>query len=156
MSTKTCSKCGQTKPTSEFHKRTSASDGLRGWCKQCDYECNSANPRRKEINRQHARTEKGKASLERYRRSEKYKESRRAYDRKRKQKPEEKQKHSARERIRYRIKTGKLKPPSELKCIYCSTQADHYHHHKGYDTDDVVPVCAECHRGLHEQFQRID
>lgn len=32
---KTCTKCGATKPSSEFGKRKTAKDGLRSWCKPC-------------------------------------------------------------------------------------------------------------------------
>lgn len=32
---KTCSKCGESKPHSEFHKRSRAKDGLAVWCKPC-------------------------------------------------------------------------------------------------------------------------
>lgn len=35
---KTCTKCGVTKPSSEFGKRKAAKDGLRAWCKEC-YAC---------------------------------------------------------------------------------------------------------------------
>lgn len=33
--TKTCSKCGVTKPKSEFHKRKDSKDGYKGVCKEC-------------------------------------------------------------------------------------------------------------------------
>ena len=33
--TKTCSKCGETKPLTEFHKQTGSKDGHRGHCKEC-------------------------------------------------------------------------------------------------------------------------
>jgi len=32
---KTCSKCDQEKPVSEFPKRKSSNDGLHGWCRPC-------------------------------------------------------------------------------------------------------------------------
>ena len=33
--TKTCNKCGETKPLTEFHKHPTAADGHRGHCKEC-------------------------------------------------------------------------------------------------------------------------
>lgn len=33
--TKTCNKCGETKPLAEFHKRLTSKDGHRGHCKGC-------------------------------------------------------------------------------------------------------------------------
>lgn len=35
MKTKRCTKCGETKPLSEFSKKTASPDGLRWWCKTC-------------------------------------------------------------------------------------------------------------------------
>lgn len=35
---KTCSKCGETKPLEEFHKSPSGADGYRGYCKECQKE----------------------------------------------------------------------------------------------------------------------
>jgi hypothetical protein len=32
---KTCSKCGEDKPLTEFHKRTASRDGVQGRCKKC-------------------------------------------------------------------------------------------------------------------------
>jgi len=36
---KVCTKCGEEKDESEFHKRKGSSDGLRGQCKKCKNEC---------------------------------------------------------------------------------------------------------------------
>ena len=36
--TKRCSKCGEVKPLTEFHKNRSARDGLDHWCKSCKKE----------------------------------------------------------------------------------------------------------------------
>lgn len=38
MPTKQCNKCGETKSTSEFYKKESMKDGLRGECKACHAE----------------------------------------------------------------------------------------------------------------------
>lgn len=32
---KRCPRCGETKPTSEFHRNRSKADGLHDWCKPC-------------------------------------------------------------------------------------------------------------------------
>jgi hypothetical protein len=36
--TKVCSRCGKTKPLSEFHKRAASKDGASPWCKQCNLD----------------------------------------------------------------------------------------------------------------------
>ena len=38
MQTKTCTKCKETKPVSEFNKNRRTKDGLMGWCKPCTSE----------------------------------------------------------------------------------------------------------------------
>lgn len=63
MQTKTCSKCGLTKPVDEFQKAKRNTDGLRGWCKSCarqyvddhieekrEYEKNNVYKRRTKMN----------------------------------------------------------------------------------------------------------
>lgn len=36
LDTKKCSKCGETKPVSEFYRRSDAKHRLKSWCKRCD------------------------------------------------------------------------------------------------------------------------
>jgi hypothetical protein len=38
LAEKRCTKCGQTKPLSEFHRDPKTRDRLRGWCKDCAIE----------------------------------------------------------------------------------------------------------------------
>ena len=38
MTEKQCSKCGEIKPFSEFHKDKKGTHGLRTWCKACERE----------------------------------------------------------------------------------------------------------------------
>jgi hypothetical protein len=51
MKTKKCSKCGEVKPVSEFHKRAASKDGYATRCKVC----------KKAENKAYRKTEKGKA-----------------------------------------------------------------------------------------------
>lgn len=37
---KTCTRCEQPKPETEYHPHSTASDGLQPWCKQCQREKN--------------------------------------------------------------------------------------------------------------------
>ena len=43
MTTKTCSKCGETKDVSEFSKNKRRKGGLQGWCKACERAYRQAN-----------------------------------------------------------------------------------------------------------------
>jgi hypothetical protein len=38
---KNCSKCGVTKDSTEFHKKTKSADGLQGYCKSCIKDTNT-------------------------------------------------------------------------------------------------------------------
>lgn len=40
---KTCTKCGETKPETEFGKQATGRDGLRAWCKSCGIAWRAAN-----------------------------------------------------------------------------------------------------------------
>jgi uncharacterized protein (UPF0305 family) len=49
--TKHCNKCGNTKPTTEFSKKTASKDGLQSYCKSCNSKDNHLF--RKDINPEH-------------------------------------------------------------------------------------------------------
>lgn len=51
---KQCSKCGLTKPRTEFHKATKVKSGLASRCKTCDYAYQKNNPRRAEVRKKSA------------------------------------------------------------------------------------------------------
>lgn len=52
MTSKTCSRCKEVKPVSEFHKRKNRKSGLRSQCKKC---INAANRRYREANKEKVR-----------------------------------------------------------------------------------------------------
>ncbi len=59
--------------------------------------------------------------------------------------------HRSRVAVRSAVKAGRLPHLSTLACSECGAQANHYHHHKGYDKANwlsVVPICQECHTRL--------
>lgn len=149
-----CPKCKRELPDSAYYFRKGKREGERVTpCKEC---YRAINQDRKDDKRKWSRTEKGKSALRKHRSGEQYAETKREWQREYRQRDDVKVKRSARARIRYRIKTGKLPHPSELPCALCGRSASEYHHYNGYERDDVQPVCSECHRTLHEQFKRID
>jgi hypothetical protein len=66
---KTCSKCKETKPLSEFYKHKKTKDGLSCWCKYC------LKSYLKEYNKEYQKSEKYKEYLK----SDKYKEYQKEY-----------------------------------------------------------------------------
>ncbi|MBW2086696.1 MAG: hypothetical protein JRI54_11825 [Deltaproteobacteria bacterium] len=53
MNTKVCTRCGEAKPLSEFHRNARSKDGLHSYCKRCNKEKAAA----------YLKTDKGKASI---------------------------------------------------------------------------------------------
>lgn len=48
---KTCPKCTETKPYTEFNKNRSTKDGYQSYCKPCKLSANKSNPKRPETGR---------------------------------------------------------------------------------------------------------
>lgn len=172
---KRCSKCKETKPISEFYKRSDSRDGYRNACKACDLkysrtEKGKAIQKRyrqsgkgkaayRKVQDRYRQSEKGKAIQKRYQKSEKFKTAQKRYEQSEKGKkarskqikrfkirhPEQSKAHEA---VKNAIKTGRLPRPDSLTCHYCPARAKQYHHYKGYEPEhwlDVVPVCIKCH-----------
>ena len=55
--TKTCSKCGETKPLTDFYKDKSASDGHQSWCKRCVCVDNAQRARKAKAEKRTAKAE---------------------------------------------------------------------------------------------------
>lgn len=162
---KTCSKCRETKPLSEYHKDKRNADGLYGHCKSCHYA----------MTQTYAHTEKGKESIRQsakanyeerggreksrirnakpssiekraeYRQTEAGKEAQGRKDAKRRQ--EQIQKLRAKDAVNNAIKRGALPLVNTLKCARCDNQAEEFHH-ESYAMEDflrVTPLCKSCH-----------
>jgi len=66
---KCCSKCGIWKPKFEFYKRSTATDGLRSWCKLC---CNKDNASREHRYKEYRKQYQSSHKKEYYKRSRKH------------------------------------------------------------------------------------
>jgi len=161
IQTKTCSKCKQIKPVSEFHKHRKTHDGLQNYCKQCGAITHKAylqTDRGKDIQRgigyRFNRTEHGIQVRHRY--NQKYRQTeigrintRRGNRKYHRQHPEKTKAGSA---LNHAITAGRLTPAKIHKCAYCDEQAEQYHHVHGYAPEhwlDVIPLCRSCHRAIH-------
>lgn len=60
------------------------------------------------------------------------------------------QAHSARQLVRYMVKTGKLPHPATLVCVDCGSPAQGYEHRDYRKPKKVVPICLKCNgrRGM--------
>lgn len=132
---KTCSKCKETKPMSEFYKDRSKKDGLRSWCKSC-FKRYRKSEKSKACDKAYKQSENGKATMKQFNaRHPNYRKAMQA--------------------VNNAVAAGRLPRPDTLLCSYCPKPAQQYHHHKGYELEhwlDVVPVCLECHRTIHKKI----
>ena len=140
IQSKFCRKCSQVKQLSEFYKERSGKDGHRNQCKVCirlearqKRKSPEGNSYQKRYNKQYQRTEKYKQWHLEYKRNHR-------------------EKIIAQIAVSIAVRAGKLPRVSTLKCSNCPKQASHYHHHKGYASENhlkVIPVCTSCHKNLH-------
>lgn len=158
---KRCSRCGRTKPRSEFNRRSSAKDRLCYWCRSCT----------KKHNHKYRRSTHGRETRARYVQSDTYKQScartykrtqgtekrkeqqRRAQERRIKRYPEKYHAHKA---VRCAVRSGRLPHPSSLDCTDCGMLADQYHHESYAEQDrlSVIPLCQQCHTTRHKRNRR--
>lgn len=147
---KTCFKCGESKPRSEFYRHPEMSDGLLGKCKECAKRDVKANRlRRYGYYREYDR---GRAMLpHRVERRRRYSTSYRgrAIERKCKQRwirrnPEKRKAHHA---LNNAIRDGKI---MRQPCEVCGDVNSHGHHFDYQRPLEVRWLCAEHHHAEHK------
>ena len=158
---KQCSKCKEWQYTSLFVKRKSSKDGLDSWCKSCHKTYQQSDVGKKsqsKRSRTYRSSTKGKEIVKqytaKYRKTEKEKLAARKRRARYAKSDYGKRALVARMALNYRVLKGEICHISKLQCCYCSKQAEHYHHHLGYDKKywyDVIPVCIKCHLKEHKE-----
>ena len=156
---KTCFKCGQTKPLSDFYKHPKTADGHLGKCKECtkadvrkDRQGNPEkhrvrdatryqdDPRVKARHRRYQKTEAGKAAFRRS--SEKWLAANAV-------------KRAAHIILNNAVRDGRINKAD--KCSRCGSSEGRIHgHHKdhGYPLN-VEWLCAQCHHDEHIKKEAI-
>jgi hypothetical protein len=136
---KRCCTCKQPKPTTEFRRHRSTKDGFDRHCKDCRKKWD-ANLRRSQKHQDYMRDWR---SRNQGRLNE---ASSRWYERNK-----DTLAVRARQAVNNAIAAGTLVRARNLLCD-CGSQAEEYHHHKGYEPENhlvVTPICVTCHRNLH-------
>ncbi len=172
---KTCTKCKQSKPLTEFHRSRAEKDGYQYNCKTCRYkgqkkyyqttqgkiarEQYRQSEKYKAIQKRYRQSKQGKVANKLHRQTNNYKIKRRLYQQTEKYKTISKRWRichpegiKARRAVSYAIETNKLVCPDTLQCHYYPAQAEQYHHWHGYAPEhwlDVVPICKNCHTNIH-------
>ena len=133
---KRCCACQELKPLNEFNRERSKPDGHKYRCTKCSRIANLA----------YAKSEKGKATAKRWRQTSKGRAVSLANVLRWQEANTEKV--QAQRRVHELVRLGTKPPVRSLACIRCGVPATQYHHHLGYDaahTEEVVPVCYNCH-----------
>jgi hypothetical protein len=170
---KRCIKCGAIKNIDKFNHDKNRKDGLFPHCKDCCKEYKDIHWKK---NRDKILSNQRKEYP--YKRDEIRKKSKQYYKDNRpnilqrvkeyfktktgkeiKIKGREKYKNKYPEKIKagraisHAIQANKIPKARDLICHICGErQAEHYHHHKGYEERywlDVIPVCIQCHNNIH-------
>jgi hypothetical protein len=146
MKTKRCWVCKETKTVDLFYKNRSNLDGLTGCCKECE----------KQKVKERYRTYHSK-HIERFRKHyEDNKETVRERQRNTSKRlwkiwyEKNKEKHTARAKLRYAVGTGKLQRPT--KCTRCPSTEKIQGHHPDYTKPlEVIWLCHKCHEYEHHK-----
>lgn len=146
---KTCFKCSQEKPRTEFYRHPQMGDGLLGKCKECartDVRANRAarTNHYKEFDRQRANLPHRVAARKLYNRTEDGRAAhRRALQKQRQIAPH---KNKARQAVSNAIRTKKILP---MPCIVCGADAEA--HHPDYSQPlYVIWLCDKHHKEVHK------
>lgn len=135
---KTCFKCNQTKPLSEFYRHKGMKDGHLGKCKKCA----TADVRRHRIVSERPR----EYDRERYRENPARREA--AARRGKKLYRAHPEKTRARTALGNALRDGKIQRPD--KCEICQTETRLHGHHEDYSEPlNVEWLCPKCHHGRH-------
>lgn len=145
---KPCTKCGETKPLSDFSPDRSSKSGHKSYCKQCavkmavEYRWRNIDHIR-EYRRRHSATEKYKqARRDRYSKNPKRGDS-----------PDDPFKEAARRVVSSRLRSGEL---SRLPCQRCGASEHIEAHHEDYGKPlDVTWLCRSCHGLRHRELNEI-
>lgn len=140
---KTCFKCSQSKPRSEFYAHPRMSDGLLGKCKDCTRADSIANAHRDiEKTREKDR--------ERYQRVPA--PTRILWQKAQRERSPEK--YKARRDVSNALRSGRIARPEN--CEDCGKSTTTEAHHEDYSKPlDVTWLCFVCHRKRHGQFKEV-
>lgn len=160
---KTCFKCGEEKPYSEFYKHSKMADGHLGKCKTCTKQ-DVAEHRAAHIEKVKEYDRNRPNSVERTLKACIKTKCRRQIDplfkerineQKRKSREASPLKTKARHTLSNAIRDGKVLRPSS--CSSCNKSCTPHGHHWSYEEPywlDVVWLCTKCHGEEHKRLNR--
>jgi hypothetical protein len=139
METKTCTKCGTTKPIEQYYKSPGYRGGHHTWCIECvkKFYKERYKEHREEITARNNAYKKAHPEVT----ARIAKKNRDAYPEKRK----------ARWQVHLAVLDGRLPRHDTLACKVCGGRAVLYHHWSYLPEHwlDVIPLCDRCHKHVH-------
>lgn len=136
---KVCTKCGEAKPITEFHRQAHSPDGLHPACKSC------TNAQNRSIYKAHKLAHLEAKRRYRAQNPDARLATIRKYD------AINAMARKAHRAVRHAIAVGDIRPVHECVCQRCGNQAEVYHH-ESYEPErwlDVQPLCRVCHGEIH-------
>lgn len=133
---KTCFKCKEEKPISEFYAHKQMADGYLNKCKPCS-RSDSRNNR--------------KANIDKYREYDRKRGSRQTAEYLREYRAKNPEKYKARSAVQNAIRDGRLEKPE--KCSCCGEETRIHGHHDDYSRPlEVIWLCTLCHKQRHKEL----
>lgn len=139
---KACTDCKRELPLESFPKSSRKSDTLYYWCRECvkrrwaAYYSKTAEQQNAKA-REYFKTEKGKATAIK------------SYQKMKTLNPE---KLKARSRMRYAVRSGRIKKPTSCPECFANDKRIEAHHYLGYEEEhwyDIKWLCSICHKKVH-------
>lgn len=166
---KVCTKCGQSKPLSEYHQHKSGRKQGKYWsfCRECDHARNRAHRIANDDQIREYRRQYNEAHRDELRAKDRQRIADPAIRRERALKtrqwresnPDYAARHNpgdgkeARYAVRNAVRRGELPPAWSVVCEHCQeAQAKQYHHRLDYEPENwlnVAALCMECHGKAH-------
>ncbi len=162
---KKCSKCGETKPLSEYYKHKGMSDGHLNQCKTCvksrvarHREDNIERFREYDRNRPNHK-DRVESNKQRYKRKRQEGDPdwlEKDKDRVRKYRAKNNRKYLANNAVNNAVRDGRLDKPSQ--CSRCPAIENIQGHHWSYEEEnwlDVIWLCPRCHADEHKRLNKL-
>ena len=148
---KRCSRCKMVLSINMFHADSTRRDGKRNNCKVCIkiqdsayYATDKGRQVKLAYGKRYSRTPAGKTSMR--------KRARKRYVLGIRRHPA---KLKAKQSIAYAVRTGRIAPATDKKCVTCRQAATDHHHYAGYAPKNrlkVLPMCRQCHVYIHRDI----
>jgi len=150
---KFCTKCEQTKPSTEFNKGKSKIDGLYVWCKNCDNEQNKLYYKKNKLQilKKHREYDKEYSKKNWVKNKEKIRIANRKYMQSLRGKYTSYKRSANKRKIEFNLSCEEFKTFWQRPCRYCNSEMetiglDRIDNSSSYSVANVVSCCITCNK----------